>query len=140
MYIPFFHLKFAAKIKLTFVFVKKFHNPIVVFFTLLMFYIISNKAVFTHTHRLADGTYVIHAHPYDKSEDHLPENQHHHHSGYEYLSIGALDSYISLNQIEFKTPIYLPVFTEIFFYVKEFFSSGYFYLLNNKSPPTIEFI
>jgi len=40
--------------------------------------LIANKAVFTHTHKLSDGTLIEHAHPFDKSNDPGPYKSHHH--------------------------------------------------------------
>lgn len=40
--------------------------------------LIANKAIFIHVHKLADGTIIIHAHPYNKSNDTKPYKSHHH--------------------------------------------------------------
>lgn len=40
--------------------------------------LIYNQSAFQHTHILADGTVVAHAHPYDKSNDTEPVKNHHH--------------------------------------------------------------
>lgn len=40
--------------------------------------LIYNQGVFLHTHKLNDGGVVIHAHPYNKSEDTAPFKSHHH--------------------------------------------------------------
>lgn len=37
-----------------------------------------NKAVYTHTHILDDGTLMAHAHPYNKQSDSSPYKNHHH--------------------------------------------------------------
>lgn len=44
----------------------------------LMSILVVNKALFTHMHRLADGTVVIHAHPYNKTADKKPFKTHNH--------------------------------------------------------------
>ncbi len=44
----------------------------------LMGLLITNNGVFTHSHKLEDGSVVIHAHPYDKSKDSQPYKSHHH--------------------------------------------------------------
>jgi archaellum biogenesis protein FlaJ (TadC family) len=41
--------------------------------------LIASKGLFIHTHLLADGTYVTHAHPYDTSNDTEPYKTHRHH-------------------------------------------------------------
>jgi len=40
--------------------------------------LIVNKSIFTHTHKLADGTIMIHSHPYDRSNDSKPYKTHQH--------------------------------------------------------------
>lgn len=39
---------------------------------------ISNRMLFIHSHKLADGTVVTHAHPYNKSDDSSPFKSHNH--------------------------------------------------------------
>ena len=41
-------------------------------------FLIVNKAIFTHTHRLNDGTVIVHSHPFNKSDDSKPYKSHHH--------------------------------------------------------------
>ena len=43
-----------------------------------MFLLIANKGVFLHTHHFADGSVVVHAHPFNKSNDNAPDNSHNH--------------------------------------------------------------
>lgn len=54
---------------------KKVGVGIMIFFIGLL---IPNKVMYTHIHKLDDGSIVVHAHPYDKSENENPEEQHHH--------------------------------------------------------------
>jgi hypothetical protein len=51
---------------------------------------IANKAIFLHVHKLADGTIIEHAHPYDKSNDSKPYKSHHH-SNAEFLFFQNLE-------------------------------------------------
>ena len=39
---------------------------------------ITNKLVFSHLHKLDDGTVIEHAHPYNRSTDSGPYKSHHH--------------------------------------------------------------
>ncbi len=39
---------------------------------------IANKVMYTHIHKLEDGSIVVHAHPYDKSENENSGKTHHH--------------------------------------------------------------
>jgi acyl-coenzyme A thioesterase PaaI-like protein len=38
----------------------------------------TNMVMFTHIHKVADGTVIVHAHPYHKSNDTKPYKSHHH--------------------------------------------------------------
>lgn len=44
----------------------------------IMGLLIANKGLFTHTHKLDDGSVVTHSHPYDKKNDSEPFKKHHH--------------------------------------------------------------
>ncbi len=44
----------------------------------LMGLLIANKGLYTHFHKLENGTIVSHAHPYDKNQDTAPLKNHHH--------------------------------------------------------------
>jgi hypothetical protein len=44
----------------------------------VMALMIANQALFLHAHKLADGTIVAHAHPYDKADETGPYKSHHH--------------------------------------------------------------
>lgn len=37
-----------------------------------------NNSIYLHTHQLADGSIVTHAHPFDKTKDTAPIKSHHH--------------------------------------------------------------
>jgi hypothetical protein len=76
--------------------------------------LITNKAVFLHVHKLEDGTIIVHAHPYDKSNDSKPYKSHHH-SNAEFLFFQnleilflivfltlALIAYVKKGKISFK--------------------------------------
>ena len=39
---------------------------------------IANKVMYTHIHKLENGRIVVHAHPYDKSENENPGRTHQH--------------------------------------------------------------
>lgn len=43
-----------------------------------MLMLVCNRALFTHTHKLKDGTLIEHAHPFDKAGDTTPLKSHHH--------------------------------------------------------------
>ncbi len=55
----------------------------------LMVMLTINQCVFIHTHKLADGTIIVHAHPFNKKADSSPI-KHHHHSGTELMVLQNL--------------------------------------------------
>ena len=61
------------------------------FMAVMMLLLIINKALFIHTHILDDGTVIVHAHPYNKSEDQEPVKTHHH-SNYALLILHHLST------------------------------------------------
>ena len=69
---------------------KKLPNTMIVVLLCSLFaFQIFNKAVYGHTHIMADGTIVYHAHPYDKQPASAPSKKHHH-SKHEYLLLEQL--------------------------------------------------
>ena len=44
----------------------------------IMGLLIANKVLYTHTHKLENGSVYAHAHPYDKANDSKPYKSHHH--------------------------------------------------------------
>ncbi len=44
----------------------------------IMAMLIFNQSANIHSHQLADGSVVTHAHPYQKTSDNAPEESHHH--------------------------------------------------------------
>ena len=52
--------------------------------------LIANKGLFTHTHKLGNGTLVTHSHPYDKKQDSEPYKKHPH-TKYEFLFFQSLN-------------------------------------------------
>jgi len=45
---------------------------------LIMSMMVVNRALFLHTHKIAAGVYITHAHPFDKTTDKTPLKHHHH--------------------------------------------------------------
>ena len=62
--------------------------------------LIANKAIFFHEHRMADGTIVAHAHPYDKSDEPEPFKTHHH-SKSEFFFLSHIDTLFVLAILAF---------------------------------------
>lgn len=109
-------------------------NSILTVLLLLVFaYQIVNNVVFTHTHILADGTIITHAHPYKKANNSLPITNHSHTKNeYVLLTIFQLLFYAFITfNLKFtvfnKQHIRLP---------KQILPNSFKNkLLNNKSPP-----
>lgn len=56
----------------------------------IMGLLVANKGFYSHSHKLHDGSIVVHAHPYDKSEDSKPCKSHHH-TGIEFMFYENID-------------------------------------------------
>jgi hypothetical protein len=95
-----------------------------------------NRAVFTHTHVLDDGTMVVHAHPYDKPSDSSPTKHHHH----------SKDEIVLLNQADLLYFVFLGSFTLVLFSTKTVPDSkpehthifSHPFCLKGRSPPCTE--
>ena len=72
-----------------------------------------NEYLYIHKHVCKDGTIVIHAHPYNKSQD-SGENKSHEHSSGDLVFLGNIQSFIPATDIEFSTYLLTSViqFTE----------------------------
>jgi hypothetical protein len=70
---------------------------------------LTNQALFVHSHRLADGTTVTHAHPYQPANDSNAPFKTHHHSKIEFLAFDNISHFIlvffMVNFALFKTKL-----------------------------------
>lgn len=57
---------------------KIFRRTIAWLLILSMGMLLANKAVFFHVHKLENGNFISHAHPFNKSADTAPFKKHHH--------------------------------------------------------------
>ncbi|HKK80635.1 MAG TPA: hypothetical protein VJ909_00215 [Prolixibacteraceae bacterium] len=64
----------------------KLKQIIVALFTFLIGFVIVNDVSNMHVHQLDNDKMVIHAHPFNKSQDNAPVKQHHH-STFDFLQI-----------------------------------------------------
>lgn len=94
---------------------------------------IVNKSIYIHSHRLANGMLVMHAHPFNKQKDNAPFKSHKH-TNLEYFAYDTLTTFIGvaifslvLLLIVTNTKNYYYIDLEI---VKRFTQSK-----QNKSPP-----
>ncbi len=111
----------------------QFHRILIYFHLLLVILLITNKAVYSHTHILADGSIIVHAHPYDKSSEKNPLHRHHH-PYYEYLNLANLDFFDNSIDIFIFDKIELVIF-EKQYEQDVLINSINFVTLLNKSPP-----
>lgn len=96
-------------------------------------YQVVNKVVFTHSHILIDGTVIVHAHPYDKTDKPGPVNNHTHTKNEFWL--------LSINNLLFSS-FSIFIFFLFKYYEKRIISIKPFYHshlgindISNKSPP-----
>lgn len=87
----------------------------------LVLMLVGNRALFTHTHKIKDGTLVEHAHPYNKAADGSPLNSHHHsESGLLFLqNLGLFFLHISILSVAVplfrsKNPVIPPYSKPVF--------------------------
>lgn len=103
----------------------------------LMCLLIINKAVFLHSHVLADGTVISHAHPYQSTDDSKPFQSHHHTKAAFFLfnNIELFFNSFPFGLIFFitnsRTKVFVSGFTQI---AQEYFSST-----RNRAPPVLFF-
>lgn len=113
----------------------QFHRNLAYFHLLLVILLITNKAVYSHTHILEDGSIIVHAHPFDKSSEKNPLHRHHH-PYYEYLNLANLDFFnTSVELFIFKVNEVL-IFERIYEQIN-LINSLKFVLFLNKSPPLV---
>ncbi|MDP3431525.1 MAG: hypothetical protein Q8T04_00965 [Bacteroidota bacterium] len=101
----------------------------------LMGLLIINKAVFLHSHVLANGTVISHAHPYQSTDDSKPFQSHHHTKAAFFLfdTIQLL-----FNSIPFGLIFFIPNFrTKVFFSGITQIAPEYFSSARNRAPPVI---
>ncbi len=44
----------------------------------VMGFLIANKGLYTHSHKVESGSVYVHSHPFDKAKDSQPYKSHHH--------------------------------------------------------------
>ncbi|MCG8310226.1 MAG: hypothetical protein MI975_22705 [Cytophagales bacterium] len=69
-------------------------------------FLIANKGIYIHSHRLADGRIISHAHPYNKTDDSSPFKQHPH-TNSEFLILSQLELLFFLAFIVFTISVIL---------------------------------
>lgn len=95
--------------------------------------LIANKALFMHTHKMADGSIVVHAHPYNKSDDTKPFKSHQHKKA-EILFIANLEILVLISFMAF-TLIGIKKKVRYSFYGYTNYAPVYNLLYNPRAPP-----
>jgi len=95
--------------------------------------LIVNKGLFIHSHKLEDGSIIIHAHPYDKNQDSEPFKKHHH-SKAEFIFLQ------SLNQLFLSIYLIIPFFSFIngkisYLYIEKFRYASLFLPYQGRASP-----
>lgn len=81
--------------------VRKISVSIISYFMIgIIALLITNQSLFLHTHNLADGTAVVHAHPFNKSDSSSGET--HNHSKKEIISLQHLQLLFAITFIIFS--------------------------------------
>ncbi|HHW58649.1 MAG: hypothetical protein WBL11_07200 [Bacteroidales bacterium] len=82
-------------------FKQTFINLLSLFMAVFMILLIVNNIVFLHVHKLPNGEIIVHAHPYNKSNDTEPIKNHTH-SNREYLVLDQLKNIFVITFIFFS--------------------------------------
>lgn len=99
----------------------------------IMGLMIANKALFMHTHKMADGSIIVHAHPYNKSNDSKPFKSHQHTKA-EFLFFANLDILVLISFVAF-TLISIKKGLQYSFYICTNYTQVYNLLYNPRAPP-----
>jgi hypothetical protein len=94
-----------------------------------------NNVMFLHSHKLDNGNFVTHAHPYDKSNDSAPIKSHHHSKtelifleNLQLLFIFILISFIALDVAKKKSYVAI---------IRVFYTQDYEILYLGRAPPLV---
>ncbi len=112
---------------------------LIISFVLLIAFLfqVANKAVYTHTHVLANGIVITHAHPYNKTDSPGPVSNHTHTKN-EYVQL----AFISLLFACFQVCVYFFVASykvSLIRIKQSFIGCSANDILNNKSPPVLTY-
>ncbi len=95
--------------------------------------LIVNNVVFLHSHKLSNGKVIVHAHPYNKSQDSAPFKTHNHTSK-ELFHIASI-------HLLFVTATFLILciqitnYKRVYLYQTPFIDFKYFFRLKGREPP-----
>jgi len=94
---------------------------------------IANKALYMHTHKMADGSIIVHAHPYNKSDDPKPFKSHQH-TKIEFLFFANLEILVLISFMAF-TSINIKKKVQYTSYICTNYTRVYNLLYNPRAPP-----
>lgn len=98
-------------------------------------FLIINKAVFVHTHKLENGTVYTHAHPYNKAKDALPFKSHHHTEA-QFLFFNHQNLIYFSSSYVFALMV-IACIKQAFFYNDRVFYSSVYCLNSDRAPPVL---
>ena len=97
--------------------------------------LIVNNVVFMHAHKLSNGKIIVHAHPYNKSQDSAPFKKHNHTSKELFhishihlLFVGTLFFIFGILQLRHKN---------VYLYNSPLIRFNYYFNLKGREPPVI---
>jgi len=97
--------------------------------------LVTNNVMFLHSHQLANGNIVTHAHPYNKSNDSAPIKSHHHSKtelifleNLQLLFIFAIISFIALVVAKKKSYVVIN---------QQFYPQSFKILYQGRAPPLV---
>jgi len=97
--------------------------------------LIVNNVVFLHSHKLSNGKIIVHAHPYNKSQDSAPFKKHNHTSK-ELFHISHIQ--LLFVSVVFAILIRLSIaYNNIYFNQTPSVHTDYFFRLKGRDPPQI---
>ncbi len=65
-------------------------KPVALILLSVLCLLMANNVVFRHVHMLADGSCVVHAHPFTSENDHGKDGQNHRHTGLELIFLDSI--------------------------------------------------
>lgn len=98
--------------------------------------ILCNNAIYLHTHKLANGQIVVHAHPFTKSDNSTSSEESHKHTKTEFLFLDNLSLLFPILFLVFSLLKVEKNKTKLIFNLDSYFST-YCFRINGRSPPLL---
>jgi hypothetical protein len=109
-------------------------KSIAIFLILVVGIFAINEYLYIHKHVFKNGNIVIHAHPFNKSQD-TEQNKSHQHASGDLVFLTSLESFLpAMNMIFIAIISSVTILHNVF---SELFNSQFFYLFNQERGPPI---